>query len=116
VLAYLGVPVAGVFPPLGVYLGSWRRSPSARAHAAEALRAAAAATLYGACALILAGMLALDSIKVAVIVAGPLIVALWLVVVVFCVRGARAARRGDRYEFPRWLRVSPRYRVFHDRG
>ena len=115
-LAYLGVPVAGIIPPLAVYLVSWRRPAFVRGHVAEALRAASAATLYGVCLLILAAMLALDSVKVAVIVVGPLVVALWLVIVVLCVRAARAARSGDRYEFPGWLRVSQRDRPLHDRG
>ena len=33
-LAYLGVPVAGIVPPLAVYLVSWRRSAFVRGHAA----------------------------------------------------------------------------------
>jgi hypothetical protein len=106
--SYLGIAIAGVLPPLAVYLAD-RRSAFARGHAAEALRVSAAVVLYGICALILAAMLALDSITVAAIVVGPLIVALWLVVVSYLVRAARAAGRGEPpHEFPGWLRVSPR--------
>ena len=109
VLGYLGVAVAGVLPPLAVYLVSRRRSVFARRHAAEALRVSCAAVLYGLCALIIAGMLALDSVKVAVIIVGPLVLAFWLVLVVHLVRAARAARRGEPpRDFPGWLRVSPR--------
>jgi hypothetical protein len=101
-LSYLGVAIAGVLPDR-------RRSAFARGHAAEALRVSAAVVLYGICALILAAMLALDSIEVAAIVVGPLVVALWLVVVSYLVRAARAAARGEPpHEFPGWLRVSPR--------
>jgi hypothetical protein len=108
-LSYLGVAIAGVLPPLAIYLADRRRSAFARGHAAEALRVSAAVVLYGICALILAAMLALDSITVAAIVVGPLIVALWLVVVSYLVRAARAAGRGEPpHEFPSWLRVSPR--------
>jgi uncharacterized membrane protein len=108
VLAYLGVAIAGIFPPLAVYVMD-RRSTFARRHAAEALRVSCAAALYGICVLILAAMLALDSIEVAAIVAAPLALAFWLVLVVHLVRAARAARRGEPpHEFPSWLRVSPR--------
>jgi uncharacterized protein len=105
--SYLGVAIAGI-SPLAVYLMNRRRSAFARQHAAEALRMAFAAVLYGFCAVIIATMLALDSVEVAVIVASTLAVALWLVMVVFLVRAVRAARTGERYEFPGWLRVSPR--------
>jgi uncharacterized membrane protein len=117
VLAYrcLAVPVAGVIALLPVYLASRRRSALARAHAAEALRAWCAATLYDICVLIIGAMLALDSVRVAAAVAVPLALALWLVVAGFGVRGARAARRGEPYEFPGWLRVSASSQV-HDRG
>jgi uncharacterized Tic20 family protein len=107
-LSYLGVAIAGILPPLAVYLVSRRRSAFAREHAAEALRVAFAAVLYGICALIIATMLALDSVQVAVIVVSALALALWLVMVVFLVRAARAAGRGEPYPFPHWLRVSPR--------
>jgi uncharacterized Tic20 family protein len=106
--AYLGVPIAGCIPPLWVYLVSGRRSPLARRHAAQALGVSCAAILYGICLLIVAGMLALDSVEVAVIVVAPLALALWLILVVFLVRAARAARRDQPYDIPGWLRVSPR--------
>jgi uncharacterized Tic20 family protein len=109
VFAYLGVAIGGVVPPLAVYLLSRRRSAFARGHAAEALRVSCAVVLYGICALIIATMLALDSVEVALIIVAPLAFALWLVLVVFLVRAARAAGRGEpRQEFPGWLRVSPR--------
>ena len=82
VLGYLGVAITGFVVPLEVYLVSTRRSAFAHQHAAEALRVAWAAVLYGICALIIGGMLALDSVTVAVIVVGPLALAFWLVLVV----------------------------------
>jgi len=106
--SYLGVAIAGIVPPLVVYLMNRRRSAFARQHAAEALRVAFAAVLYGICTVIIATMLALDSVQVAVIVVSTLAVALWLVLVVFLVGATRAARQGKRYEFPSWLWVSPR--------
>jgi uncharacterized Tic20 family protein len=108
VLAYLGIPVAGILPPLWVYVRSRRHSAFARRHAGEALRVASAAVIYGICALIVGAMLALDSVKVAVIVVGPLALALWLAVVVFVSRAAYAASRDRPYQVPGWLRVSPR--------
>jgi uncharacterized Tic20 family protein len=106
--SYLGVAIAGFLPPLAVYLMNRGRSAFARQHAAEALRVAFAAVLYGFCAVIVATMLALDSVTVAVIVVSMLASAMWLVMVAFLLRAVRAARRGRRYEFPSWLRVSPR--------
>jgi uncharacterized Tic20 family protein len=109
VLGYLGVAITGFVVPLEVYLVSARRSAFAHQHAAEALRVTWAAILYGICALIIGGMLALDSVTVAVIVVGPLALAFWLVLVVHLVRAARAAHRGEPpREFPGWLRVSAR--------
>jgi hypothetical protein len=109
VLGYLGVAISGPVVPLEVYLVSMRRSAFARQHAAEALRVSWAVVLYGICALIIAGMLALDSVTVAVIIVGPLVLAFWLVLVVHLVRAARAASRGEPpREFPGWLRVSSR--------
>jgi Domain of unknown function (DUF4870) len=109
VLGYLGVAITGFVVPLEVYLVSTRRSAFAHQHAAEALRVSWAAVLYGICALIIGGMLALDSVTVAVIVVGPLALAFWLVLVVHLVRAARAAHRGEPpREFPGWLRVSAR--------
>jgi uncharacterized protein len=107
-LAYLGIPLAGFIPPLWVYLASGRRSAFARRHAAEALRVSFAAVIYGVCVLIIAAMLALDSVKIAVAVVGPLALALWLVIVVLVIRAARAASQGRMLKFPGWLRISPR--------
>jgi hypothetical protein len=42
---------------------------------------------------------------VAGLTAGPLALALWLVIVVLAVRATHAARLGQGYQFPRWLRV-----------
>jgi uncharacterized Tic20 family protein len=109
VLGYLGVAITGFVVPLVLYLVSTRRSAFARQNAAEALRVSWAVVLYGICALIIGGMLALDSVTVAVIIVGPLALAFWLVLVVHLVRAAREASRGEPpREFPGWLRVSAR--------
>jgi uncharacterized Tic20 family protein len=107
VLAYLGIPIAGFLPALAVYLVSWRSSFAHR-HAAEALRGAFAAVLYFLCLLIIGTLLALDSVVVAVIIAGSLVLALWLTMVVSAARAASAARQGQPYQFPGWLRVAAR--------
>src|SRR6266851_3077016 len=103
-------PVAPGPPGLAAEVPASRRPSHREVRLAEFsyLGVAFAAVLYGFCVVIIATMLALDSVQVAVIVASPLAVALWLVMVVFLVRAVRAARRGERYEFPSWLRVSPR--------
>ena len=68
---YLGAIVLGPVIPLAVYAARSRRSPFLRYHAATAVNLSLTATLYGLCCLILGGLLALDSITVALIVALP---------------------------------------------
>jgi hypothetical protein len=102
---YLCIPIVGIGPAIVIYLVNRRRSAFARAHAAQALRASCAAALYDFCFVIIGGLLALDSVRVAGLTAGPLALALWLVIVVLAVRATHAARLGQGYQFPRWLRV-----------
>ena len=104
-LAYLGVPVTLFLLPLLVYVASLRGRPFARWHAAQALNAAVTALLYALCCLIVGGMLALDSARVATFTVLPLLVVLWAGVLITMIRAAGAAAQGELYQIPRWLRV-----------
>jgi uncharacterized protein len=105
-LAYLGVPFTLCLLPLAIYLASLRGSPFARWHAGQALNVAVTALLYTVCGLIVGGVLALDSVEVATLIAVPLLAALWISVLVVLVRAASAASQGERQPAPRWLRLS----------
>jgi uncharacterized Tic20 family protein len=102
-LGYLTVPFFGFLLPLAVYLASLRRSRWLRVHAAQAVNVWLTVTLYELSAAIIGAMLVLDSPGVALTVVVPLVAALWLTALVFLVRAAAAARRGQAYTFPRWL-------------
>jgi hypothetical protein len=115
-LAYLGVPFTLFVVPLAVYLTSLRGGASpggqtpgaksfAQAHAAQALELSLATLLYTVCGVIVGGVLALDSVDVALIVGVPLVVALWVSVLVVLIRAAAAASRAEWYPVPRWLRM-----------
>jgi uncharacterized Tic20 family protein len=99
---YLTVPFFSFLVPLAVYIGS-RRSPRARAHAAQAVNTAFTVLLYTISAAIMGAMLALDSLVVALALAGPLITALWLASLFHLVRAASAAGRGADFRMPPWL-------------
>jgi uncharacterized protein len=102
-LGYLGVPFLGPLVPLGVYLLKGRASGYVHSHSAQALNLSITALLYAVCTLILATMLALDSIVVAFIVVVPLAVALWLITLGYVIVAGSAANRGDYYPVPAWL-------------
>jgi len=105
-LAYLGVPFTLCLVPLAIYLAGLRGGGFARWHAGQALNVAVTALLYTVSGLIVAGVLALDSVQVATLVAVPLLAALWISVLVALVRAASAASRGEQLPVPRWLRLS----------
>jgi uncharacterized Tic20 family protein len=100
---YLGAIFLGPLIPLVVYLISWRRSPFMRYHAARALNLSLTWTLYGVCCVIIGGLLVLDSLTVALVVALPIAVVLWLAMLKQIIRGVGAAGRGERYEVPSWI-------------
>ncbi|HUY47002.1 MAG TPA: DUF4870 domain-containing protein [Streptosporangiaceae bacterium] len=102
-LAYLGVPFSLFVAPLAVYLVSLHGRAFARAHAVQALNVALATLLYSVCGLIVGGVLAFDSTQVALVVAVPLVAALWLRVLVVLIRAASAASRSELRPIPRWL-------------
>jgi uncharacterized Tic20 family protein len=115
-LAYLGVPFTVFVAPLVVYVMSLRGSAFARAHAAQALDVSLTTLLYTVCGVIVGGVLALDSINVALIIGVPLVVALWLSVLVVLIRAATAASRGEWYPVPRWLRMKSGTAAGHGRA
>jgi uncharacterized Tic20 family protein len=98
--AYLGAILSGPVIPLVVYLVGRRRSPFLRAHAAMALNLSLTGILYGVCCLILCGLLLLDSMTVALAVAIPVALVLWLNMLRYLIRGFAAANRGERPEAP----------------
>jgi uncharacterized Tic20 family protein len=102
-LGYLGVPFMSILAPLTVYLVRARSSDYVRQHATQALNVSITLVLYNVCALILAGMLALDTIGTAVLIAVPLTVVLWLVTLSYLLRAAVQASMGGFYQLPRWL-------------
>jgi uncharacterized Tic20 family protein len=100
---YLGAIVLGPVIPLVVYAAGSRRSSFLRYHAATAVNLSLTATLYGLCCLILGGLLALDSITVALIVALPVGLVIWASMLRYLIRGVISANRGERGEMPDWI-------------
>ncbi len=102
-LAYLTVPIFGFVVPLAIYLLSLRGSRWVRAHAAQALNVWLTWLLYNVSALIVGGLLMLDSAGVALTVMVPVIAALWLTTLGHLIRAGRLASQGREYAFPHWL-------------
>ena len=100
---YLGAIVLGPVIPLVIYAAKARRSPFLRYHAATAVNVSLTATLYGLCCLILGGLLALDSVTVALFVALPVGLVIWASMLRYLIRGAISASRGERGEMPDWI-------------
>jgi uncharacterized Tic20 family protein len=100
---YLGAIFLGPVIPLAVYAIRSRRSPFLRYHAVAAVNLSLTAALYGLCCLILGGLLLLDSVTVALIVALPVGLAIWVSTLRYLIRGAIAANRGERSEVPDWI-------------
>jgi len=102
-LGYLAAIFLGPLIPLVLYLVGRRRSPFRRFHAATALNLSLTGLLYALCCLILFGLLLLDSLTVALVVAIPVALVIWLTVLKYLIRGIGAANRGERYEVPAWI-------------
>jgi len=100
---YLGAIFLGPVIPLVIYASRSRGRPFLRYHAARALNLSVTGLLYGLCCLILGGLLLLDSLTVALVVAVPIALALWVTVLRYLIRGLRAAHRGEQYEVPGWI-------------
>src|SRR5690348_6587197 len=107
---HLGIPFTLCVLPLICYLASLGQPPGgqgfARVHAGQALALSLTALLYALCGLIVFGVLALDSLQVAAVIAVPLLALLWLSVLAVVVRSAIAASRGELRPVPRWLRLT----------
>jgi uncharacterized Tic20 family protein len=102
-LSYLGAIFLGPLIPLVVYAIRRNRSPFMRYHAARAVNISITVALYVICCAILGGMLALDTVTLALAVALPLVFALWLVMLKYLIRGVSAANRGEPFDVPGWL-------------
>ena len=102
-LGYLGAIFLGPIAPWLVWLAEGRRSSYVRQHIDQALNLTLTCALYGVSTLIVAGLLALDTPVVAIVIMGPVAFAGWLVALVHLVRGATAAARGTFREFPVWI-------------
>jgi uncharacterized Tic20 family protein len=100
---YLGAIVLGPVIPLVLYAARSRRSPFMRYHAATAVNLSLTAVLYGLCCLILGGLLALDSITVALVVAIPAGLVIWASMLRYLILGAISANRGERCKVPDWI-------------
>ena len=100
---YLGAIVLGPVIPLVLYAVRSRRSPFMRYHAATAVNLSLTAVLYGLCCLILGGLLALDSVTVALVVAILIGLVIWASMLRYLIRGAISASRGERGEMPDWI-------------
>jgi uncharacterized Tic20 family protein len=103
VSGYLGAMFLGPVIPLVIYLTGSRTRPLLRYHAARALNLSVTGLLYGLCCLILGGLLLLDSLTVALVVAVPIALGLWVTVLRYLIRGIGAANRGEQYEVPGWI-------------
>ena len=100
---YLGAIVLGPVIPLLVYAFRARRSPFMRHHAATAANLSLTGAMYGVCCLILGGLLLLDSLTAALVIALPAGLAIWVPMLRHLIRGAAAANRGQRYQVPDWI-------------
>ena len=102
-LGYVAAIFLGPLIPLVMYLIGRRKSPFRRFHAATAFNLSLTGLLYALCCMILAGLLLLDSLTVALVVAIPVALILWLTMLKYLIRGIGAANRGERYEVPAWI-------------
>jgi len=102
-LGYVAAIFLGPLIPLVLYVSGRRRSPFRRFHAAMALNLSLTGLLYALCCLILGGLLLLDSLAVALVVAIPVALVIWLSLLKYLLRGIGAANRGERYEVPAWI-------------
>jgi uncharacterized Tic20 family protein len=103
-LGYLAAIFLGPLIPLVMFLVARRRSPFRRFHAATAFNLSLTGLLYAVCCLILALVLAMDSVSTALVVSIPVAFAIWLSVLKYEIRGIGAANRGEpRYEVPAWV-------------
>jgi uncharacterized Tic20 family protein len=102
---YLGAIFFWLLAPLVIYLIRRNHSLFVRMHAAQAFNLTLTATLFAISGGIVAGVLALDSPRVALFVMGPVLLAFWIVVLAYVIRAASSASRDEFYEIPGWICV-----------
>jgi uncharacterized protein len=102
-LGYLGAIFLGPLIPLAIFAVRRNKSQFMRYHSARAVNLSVTVLLYAVCCGILGGMLALDSVALALAVALPLVFLLWLAMLKYLIRGVVAAQRGEPYEVPGWI-------------
>jgi uncharacterized Tic20 family protein len=100
---YLGAIVTGPLIPLAVYVVARRRSWYLRAHTAAAVNLSVTGLLYLVCCAILCGLLMLDNVTVALVVAGGIAAFFWFSMLRHLIRGSVAADHGESYTVPAWL-------------
>jgi Domain of unknown function (DUF4870) len=100
---YLGAAFLGPVIPLAVLLARGGKSPLLRYHAAIAANLSLTGVLYGLCCLIVGGLLLLDSVTVALVIALSLVFVLWLLLLRHLIRGVIAVSRGEELEVPAWI-------------
>jgi hypothetical protein len=100
---YLGAIFLGPVIPLIVYAIGARRSSFTRYHAATAVNLSISCLLYGLCCAIFGGLLALDSVVVALCIALSLGFLLWLTMMRYLIRGVAAANHGEKVTIPSWI-------------
>jgi uncharacterized Tic20 family protein len=100
---YLGAAFLGPAVPLAVYLTRGGKSPFLRYHAATAANLSLTGVLYGLCCLIVGGLLMLDSVTAALIIAAPLGFVIWVLLLRNLIRGVIAASRDEEPELPAWI-------------
>lgn len=104
-LSYFGAIFLWLVPPLVIYLAKRKTSVFIRSHAAQSFNLTATGTMFAISVGIVGALLALDSPKVSLVLMIPLLLALWITMMVYLVRAASAASRGEFYEIPAWLCV-----------
>ncbi len=102
---YLGAIFFWLPAPLAIYLARRNSSIFIRSHAAQAFNLTLTATLFAVSGAIAFGLLALDSVRAALIIMGPVLLVFWIVVLAHLIRAASSASRDDFYEVPGWLCV-----------
>jgi uncharacterized Tic20 family protein len=101
--AYLAAGLLSFLPPLVICLLSGRDEAFLRAHALQAMNAAFTTALYALSSAIVAGLLALDSLRLGLRVGVTAILFCWLVTFGYLVAAAVSAYRGRWYQIPSHL-------------
>jgi hypothetical protein len=94
-LAHIGGIIAGFIPSLIIYLIKKDSSPYVRKQAAEALNFQITVTIASI----------VSTILIIVVIGLFLVMAVWVINIVFCIIAGVAANRGDDYEYPAWTRI-----------